>query len=336
MGGMSRLLISRTGPPLEVVELQSYECPAPGPGEVVVRMAAAAVNPADLNFIEGSYGKKAELPCVPGMEGAGFVEKRGPGVAESHAELTEGALVMPLSGPGNWASRRVVPAEELLVLPAGMAVEQAALLRVNPATAWGLLHAAGSAPAAGSWVVQNAGSSAAGHCVIQVAKSLGLKTLSFVRREESRAACLRLGGDLVFVDDAAGAGAAKEALRAAGATAPLLALNAVGGDSSLRLLDLLGPDGTHVTYGAMARQPLKVPNGMLIFKCLVLRGFWLTRQQAALSREELAVLYSNLAGLAVKGGLTQEIAAAYPISEYREALAHAPRNARNGKVILTF
>lgn len=333
---MSRLLISRTGPPLEVVELQPYECPAPGPGEVVVRMAAAAVNPADLNFIEGSYGKKPELPCVPGMEGAGFVEKRGPGVAESHPELTEGALAMVLSGPGNWASRRVMRVEDLLVLPEGMAVEQAALLRVNPATAWGLLHAAGSAPAGGSWVVQNAGSSAAGHCVIQVAKSLGLKTLSFVRREESRPACLRLGGDLVFLDDAAGAEAAKEALREAGASVPLLALNAVGGDSALRLMDLLGPEGTHVTYGAMARQPLKVPNGMLIFKSLVLRGYWLTHQQASLSREELAALYNHLAGLAAEGRLTQEIAAAYPLEEYREALAHAARNARNGKVILTF
>lgn len=321
---------------MEVVELQPYECPAPGPGEVVVRMAAAAVNPADLNFIEGSYGKKPELPCVPGMEGAGIVEKSGPGVAESHPELTEGALAMVLSGPGNWASRRVVRAEDLLVLPEGMAVEQAALLRVNPATAWGLLHAAGSAPAAGSWVVQNAGSSAAGHCVIQVAKSLGLKTLSFVRREESRAACLRLGGDMVFLDDAAGAEAAKEALREAGAPAPLLALNAVGGDSALRLMDLLGPEGTHVTYGAMARQPLKVPNGMLIFKSLILRGYWLTRQQASLSREALAALYNHLAGLAAEGRLTQEIAAAYPLVEYREALAHAARNARNGKVILTF
>lgn len=343
---MSRLLISRTGPPEDVVELQPCEGASPGQGGVLVRMAAAAVNPADLNFIEGKYGRMPELPCVPGMEGAGFVEKRGPGVAESHPELTEGALVMPLSGPGNWASRREVRAEDLLALPAGMAVEQAALLRVNPATAWGLLHAAGGAPAPGSWVIQNAGSSAAGHCVIQVAKALGLKTLTFVRREESRAACLALGADLVFVDDAAGAEQARAALLAdsnaiaaadpPGGNAPLLALNAVGGESALRLLDLLGPDGTHVTYGAMARQPLKVPNGMLIFKGLTLRGYWLTRQQASLTRGEITALYAKLAALVMQGGLVQQIAAAYPVAEYREALTHAARSGRNGKVVLTF
>lgn len=328
---MSQLVITRAGPPAEVLELQPQTRPVPGPGEVLIRMQAAAINPADLNFIEGTYGIKPDLPCVPGMEGVGVIEALGEGVTS----LTEGSVAMPLSGPGNWASWRILTAEQVQGLPKGLEAPQAALLRVNPATAWGLLHAAGT-PVAGAWVVQNAASSAAGHCVIQIAKSLGLRTLSFVRRPESIAACEALGADLVFVDDAEGLTAAKAALAACGAPAPLLALNAVGGDSALRLMDLLGLHGTHVTYGAMARQPLKVPNGMLIFKGLTLRGFWLTHWAAFMGNDRMAELYQKLAQLALNGRLRQQIAATYPVAQYREALKHAAGGARNGKILLTF
>jgi trans-2-enoyl-CoA reductase len=332
---MSELFLTRTGPPAEVVHIRPMERPYPGPGEVRVRMHAAAINPADLNFIEGTYGKKPELPCVPGMEGAGVIEELGEGVADRFPELAPGTPVLPVRSLGNWSTWRVLAAFEVVPLPAVTDLQQAALLRINPATAWGLLHAAGP-PAAGTWVAQNAASSAAGHCVIQIARSLGLKTLNFVRRSESIRVCQDLGADLVFLDDPDGLAAAKAAMAAAGAPAPALALNAVGGDSALRLLDLLGINGTHITYGAMARQALKVPNGLLIFKTLVLRGFWLTRWQNSLPPQDLVRLYQTLAGLAAGGGLRQQIAATYPIHEYRAALGHAAQNARNGKILLTF
>ncbi len=328
---MSQLVITRTGPPAEVLELLPQPRPLPGPGEVLIRMQAAAINPADLNFIEGTYGTKPGVPCVPGMEGVGVIEALGRGVAG----LSVGTAVLPLPAPGNWATWRVLPVDRVHGLPKGLGVPQAALLRVNPATAWGLLHAAGT-PVPGGWVTQNAGSSAAGHCVIQSARSLGLRTLNFVRRPESIAVCEALGADLVFVDDSEGLAAARTALASCGAPAPLLALNAVGGDSALRLMDLLGPHGTHVTYGAMARQPLKVPNGMLIFKGLTLRGFWLTHWAASLGNERMTELYGKLAQLALNGQLRQQIAATYPLAQYRAALQHAAGGARNGKIILTF
>ena len=328
---MSQLILSRTGPPAEVLELHPQQRPVPRTGEVLVRMQVAAINPADLNFIEGTYGKVPELPCVPGMEGCGVIEELGKEVCG----LIAGALVLPLESPGAWAQWRVLRPERLYVLPHNIDPQQAALLRVNPPTAWGLLHAAGP-PAPGAWIAQNAASSAAGHCVIQVAKSLGLKTINFVRRPQSIAACRDLGADLVFMDDPDGLAAAKATLAADRIPGPFLALNAVGGDSALRLLDFLGMDGTLVTYGAMARRGLKVPNGMLIFKTLVLRGFWLTRWQEKLPQQELIHIYGRLCGLAATGRLHQQIAAVYPVADYRAALEHAARNARNGKVLLTF
>ncbi len=332
---MSQLLIPRTGPPAEVTELHPQDPPPPGPGEVLVRMLAASINPADLNFIEGTYGSKPPLPCVPGMEGAGVIESLGEGVLAGFPHLREGAPVLPLLTPGNWAKWRVLPADRIFVLPDGIDPLQAALLRVNPPTACGLLHGPG-APEAGSWVVQNAASSAAGHCVIQIAKLLGMHTLNFVRRPESIPLCAGLGADLVFMDDADGLAAAKAALTERRVPPPKLALNAVGGDSALRLMDLLGAGGTHITYGAMARQPLKVPNGLLIFKALTLRGFWLTLWKASVKPEGMDKLYHQLSQWVVSGQLRQEIAATYPVENYREALTHAAQSSRNGKILLTF
>jgi len=331
---MSQLQIARTGPPAEVTELLPQAQPIPGPGEVLVRMIAAAVNPADLNFIEGTYGSKPPLPCVPGMEGSGVIESLGEGVSDAFPNINPGLPVLPLLTPGNWATWRVMPAEQIFVLPEGIDPLQAALMRVNPPTACGLLHVAG-APEAGGWVAQNAASSAAGHCVIQVAQRLGLKTLNFVRRAESIPVCEALGADLVFTDDNEGLAAAKAALAERGAL-PTLALNAVGGDSALRLMDLLAAGGTHVTYGAMARQALKVPNGMLIFKGLTLRGFWLTLWKANVKPEGMEKLYHQLSQWIMAGQLRQEIAATYPLAEYRAALAHAAQSSRNGKILLTF
>lgn len=328
---MNQALISRTGPPAEVVELVEDVLPVPGPEEVLLRMLAAPVNPADLNFVEGIYGKKPALPCVPGIEGVGVVEAIGASVSG----IKVGAVVIPVGVIGNWATHRVLPASSVLPLPEGIDPQQAAMLYVNPATAWGLIHAAGT-PAEGAWIAQNAASSAAGHCVIQIAKSLGLKTVSFVRRAESIPVCESLGADLVFLDSAEGFAAAKAVLAEQQAPAPALALNAVGGDSALRLLDLLAPGGNHVTYGAMGRQALKVPNGMLIFKTLILRGFWLSQWQPSLPPEESAALYQKLAALIVKGQLRQEIAAVYPLGEIKAALTHAGQSGRGGKVLLTF
>lgn len=323
---MLQALFQTTGNPTEVVEIQNIEKIRPSAGEVLVRMRAAPVNPADLNFIQGTYGKMPHLPAVPGIEGVGEVEETGPGVTG----LEPGRKVLPFGEPGFWTQWRILPASSLMPLPDKLDWRQAAMLRVNPATAWGLLHATGMLPP-GSWVLQNAASSAAGHCVIQIAKFLGLRTLNFVRRPESAAACEALGADAVLVDGADAVPAAREIL---GDASVSLALNAVGGESALRLMDLLSPGGTLVTYGAMARQPLKVPNGFLIFKDIRLKGFWLSRWTQTLPEGELTALYRKLADMVAEGRLTQPVDSVFPLSRVKEALARAAESGRDGKVLL--
>lgn len=323
---MRAAIFHRTGPPAECLEVTDLPLPVPGPGEVRLRMTHAPVNPADLNFIQGTYGRQPDLPCVPGMEGAGVVDATGEGVSGWAA----GTPVVPLRAGNCWAEYQLCRAADLLPLPAGCDPVQAAMLRVNPATAHGLLRAAGPLPP-GAWVLLNAASSACGHCVIQLAKLQGLRIACLVRRPESIAECLALGADAALTDDAD----AVPQLRELTADSPaLLALNAVGGDSALRLMDLLGPGGTLVTYGAMARQPLKVPNGFLIFKALTLRGYWLTRWLDTAPAEEIHAVYTELAALTAAGHLRQPVAAVYPLAELKAAVTHGGQNARGGKVLL--
>ncbi len=323
---MRSVLFRETGSPPSVSSVVSSPDPIPGPGEVRLRVRFAPINPADLNFIEGSYGRKPDLPATPGMEGVGIVDALGPDVSN----INIGNIAIPLGPGGTWAETIVRPAADLLVLPPDIDLQQAAMLRVNPATAWGLLHSCGQ-PAKGSWIVQNAASSAAAHCVISLARHLGLHSLNLVRRPESAAACLAAGADIVLTDDAS-APAAAAAIP--GFSPPSLAINAVGGDSALRLLNLLAPGGTMATYGAMSRQPLKVPNGLLIFKDLHLNGFWLTRWLAQLPPAEVRSLYSSLAALILNGTIHQPVAATYPLGNLHDALLHASSSARNGKILL--
>ena len=323
---MKQILFSQTGEPAAVAQV----CDAPSlplsAGQVRLRMLFAPVNPADLNCLEGTYGRKPVLPAVPGIEGVGRITEIGEGVTG----LTTGALAIQLGGMGCWAEEIVRPADKVYALPDNIDPRQAAMLRVNPATAWGLLHATGPLPR-GAWVAQNAASSGAGHCVIQLARHLGLRTLNLVRRAESAGACTALGADAVLVDDKDTAAAARAL---PDFQAPALALNAVGGDSAIRVMDLLASGGTMVTYGAMSRQPVKVPNGFLIFKDVRLRGFWFTRWLESAPLEEVHAMYEKLAALMSAGRLRQEVAAEYPLHEIAAALRHAATAARGGKVLL--
>ena len=201
---MKQILFSQTGEPAAVAQHHDAPSPPLPPGHVRLRMLFAPVNPADLNFIEGTYGRKPDLPAVPGIEGVGRIVETGEGVTG----LKTGSLAIQLGGMGCWAEEIVRPADKVYALPDNIDPRQAAMLRVNPATAWGLLHLTGKLPR-GAWVVQNAASSGAGHCVIQLARHLGLRTLNLVRRAESAADCTALGGNAVLVDEKESVAAAR-------------------------------------------------------------------------------------------------------------------------------
>lgn len=312
----------RIGVPAEVVQVDRVDTAPPGRGEVAVRMEYAPINPADLNMLEGKYGEERPLPDVPGNEGCGRVTAAGEGVDASWI----GRLVLvdreAWREEGNW------PVGSLVPVPDGITARQAAFLRVNPPTAWRLLHDFVGLRA-GDWIAQNAATSAVGRAVVEIAAHFGWRTLNVVRRPEAADELRALGADAVLVE---GDDLAAQASSVLGGSKPLLALNAVGGASATRLAGLLASGGSLVTYGAMGKEALKIPNGFLIFRDLVFRGFWLTRWLRGASRSERDAVFGEIFRLAAAGCFAPCVAAEFPLAEAPAAVGRAARG--GGKVLL--
>ena len=316
------------GNPADVLRVESRPWPTPGTGEAVVKMRAAPINPADLNQIEGKYPVRPELPATPGFEGAGVVVHLGAKVTN----VAVGDLVILPHNVGTWRDAIVVKAEDLVVVPAGIEPVDAAMLKINPMTAWRLLHDYVDLKK-GDWLIQNAANSAAGRGVIQIARELGYNTVNVVRHAELIDELRTEGGDVVLVD---GENLRDEAKGATGGAPIRLGLNAVGGESALRLANCLAPGSTLVTFGAMSLQPLKIPNGLLIFKDLRFRGIWINKWYDNATKEQRMEAFRPLFEMAKRGLLKTKVEKAYPLSEAKVAVAHAAQGKRSGKIILEF
>lgn len=302
--------------------------PQPAADEAVVQMRAAPINPADLNMIEGKYPMRMPLPATPGMEGAGTVVEIGSRVQN----VKEGDLVILPHHVGTWREALATKAHDLVVVPAELEPMQAAMLKINPLTAWRLLEGYVELKP-GDWVIQNAANSAAGRAVIQIARERGYRTVNIVRRAELIPELKAEGADIVLVDGEN----LRDEVKTATTDAPIrLGLNAVGGESALRLANTLAPDATVVTYGAMSLQPLRIPNGLLIFKNLIFRGIWINKWYDHATPAERMQAFAPLFEMARRGKLRTKVEKSYPITEARAAVAHASQGKRGGKIVFDF
>ena len=313
------------GNPTEVLRVLEQPWPSPAADEVVVQMRAAPLNPADINAIEGKYPVRPQLPATPGMEGAGVVVELG---SDARGVAIGDQVILPHNF-GTWREACAVKAEKLVVAPAEIEPVQAAMLKVNPITAWRMLHDFVSLRR-GDWFIQNAANSAAGRCAIQIGRELGLRSVNIVRRPELIDELRNEGGDVVLLDS--------EDLRDQVASetqrAPIrLALNAVGGESAIRMAKTLAPRATIVTYGAMSLQPLTIPNGMLIFKELRFTGFWVNKWYDGATPQQRRETFAPLFEMAKRGLLRTKVEKTYSLAEANEAVGHAMQNKRGGKIV---
>src|SRR5436305_1092527 len=316
------------GNPADVLDVETQPWPTPSPDEAVVQMRAAPINPADLNQIEGKYPVRPQLPATPGFEGAGVVVD----VGKSVKDLTAGALVILPHNLGTWREAVAVKASALVIVPPGIGPVHAAMLKINPMTAWRLLHDYVDL-ARGDWLIQNAANSAAGRAVIQIGHELGLKTVNVVRRAELIDELRAEGGDVVLVDNEK---LRDEVKNATSGAAIRLGLNSVGGDSALHLANCLAFGGTLVSFGAMSLQPLKIPTGLLIFKDLRFRGIWINKWYDNATASERMETFQPLFDMARRGLLKTKVEKAYPLSEVKAAVAHAAQGKRSGKIVFEF
>ncbi len=322
------ICIREFGEPASVVRVEERELAAPGAGEVLIEMLAAPINPADINILEGRYGTLPELPAIPGNEGVGVVVACGDGVSD----LVPGRWVRPPPGAGCWREALVARADDCIGLPDGLEAEQAAMISVNPPTAWLMLQDFVDLRP-GDWVVQNAANSGVGRCVIEIARHRGLKTLNVVRRAELAEELGAIGADAVVLEDEP---YFKELGKITNGAKPRLGLNAVGGESAGRLLRCLAPGGTLVTYGGMSKQAFSVGAAQMIFSDLRVRGFWVSRWIKNAPREKVRELFAKIAPLVRDGTLRVPVDATFPIERAAEAIRRASEAGRAGKVLFRF
>jgi len=324
-GSIKAIVYQAHGKPEEVLRLEEEKLPAPAADETLVRVLAAPINPADLNQIEGKYPIRAPLPATPGFEGAGIVEEIG----KSVKNLAAGTQVILPHDLGTWREACVVKADKLVAVPNEIEPEQAAMLKINPLTAWRMLHDF-VALQPGDWVIQNAANSAAGRAVIQISRELGYRTVNVVRRAELIEELRAEGGDVVLLDNED----LRESVAEATDGAPIrLALNAVGGESALRLAKIVAPEATIVTYGAMSLRPLTLPNGLLIFKNLHFTGFWVNKWYEQAAPAQRTETFAQIFELARRGLLETKVERAYSLGEFAGAVVRAGEGQRDGKVV---
>ncbi len=299
---------------------------APGPGEVVIAIEAAAINPADLLIIEGKYATRPALPARLGIEGAGRVLAVGEGVQG----LAEGDPVMSL-GRSNWAERVRLKASMAIPMPRNADMLQLGMMKANPATAYLMLRDYVEL-APGDWIIQNAANSGVGRYLIRLAARRGVKTVNLVRRQNLIDELKALGANVVLVD---GDDIAERVAEATDGAEIRLAIDAIAGAATARLADCLAEGGVVVNYGLLSGQPCMLRPEHTVFRGITLTGFWLAKLMGSMSPDEMRAMYGELSALVAEGVLHVPVEATYELDAIAAALDHASREARDGKVVLT-
>ena len=322
---MKAIQIEAFGNPAEVVNAVDIpDVGAPAAGEVVIALEASPINQYDLLMIAGGYGYRPQLPAIMGTEGAGRVVAVGAGVEH----LREGdRTLVPFLHP-SWAERIKTNAPWLRPLPSGD-INQFAMMGVNPPTAYLLLTDIVKLPR-GSWVIQNGANSGVGRAAVAIAKSLGLRTVNVVRRDEVVAEMKALGGDVVLVD---GADLTKRVATETENAPIALALDGVGDTSPMHLMNCLSESGVLVSYGGTSRKPMVVNPGSFIFKKQTIRGFWLLYWYQSAQPDEITAMFDHLAPLIAAGTISAPVAATYRFDQVGEAIAKAAQS--GGKMLFT-
>jgi trans-2-enoyl-CoA reductase len=301
--------------------------------QVLVKMLAAPINPADINMIEGSYAILPQMPAVVGNEGVGVVEAVGSNVRN----VKVGQRVVPAQPAfGTFRTYAVCGEKDVQAVSSDIPLEYAATLAVNPATAYRMLHDFTTLKS-GDVIVQNGANSMVGHAVIQLAKLRGIKTINIIRDrphvEKVVEKLKTLGADIVVTEQYAGTAAMKRLL--SDVPKAKLALNCVGGNAARVAASFLDRKGVMVTYGGMARQPVTLPTSSFIFNDISLRGFWLSKWVQEHGAQERQAMLDELTGL-IKNNQLVFFLHTFKFNDYKRAFDAAldPLPAERRKIVL--
>ena len=327
---MKELRIDSFGPPHEVVKLVEVDEPTPGPGQLLIALEAAPINPSDLLLVRGVYGVRPDLPARLGAEGVGRVVGVGDGVDPSR--VGERVIVLPSLRQFTWVERTVADERDVITVDGDADPLQLSMIAVNPITAHLILTGYAELKA-DTWVAQNSANSAVGRYLVDLARLAGLRTVNIVRREEAAEVLRADGVPNVLVS---GPDLVKDVRAILGDEKLGLFVDALGGTQAGELTGLLRPGASIVAYSALTGEPFSMPFMQVIFRDISLRGFWLNQWLGSAPRAEVDSAYRYLTGLVADGTLSAPVEATFGIDEYEEAIRRAGRFRRAGKILFTF
>ncbi len=321
---MDAVHLEQDGGPLVV---RRIPVPEPGPGEVLVRMAAAPINPSDLGFLAGSYTVRRPLPVVPGFEGSGTVVAAGRGLLPRL--LVGRRVAVAAAQGGTWAAYAVSTALRCIPLGRHVSLEQGAMLIVNPLTALAFLDLARQGRHAA--IVSNAAASALGRMIIRLGRTEGVPVISIVRRPEQVAVLRALGAEHVL--DSSEDGYAAGLRELAHRLRATLFLDAVGGAQTQTLVDAAPAGSTIVAYAALAGEPSVFNARTLIGDDKKIVGFYLghwAAHKGLLRTVRDIVRVQRLAGTDLQTTVRRRL----PLSAAQEAIETYRHDMTAGKVLL--
>ena len=305
-----RIRVHEHGGP-EVLRLEAYEPPRPGPGEVLVRQTAVGLNFIDTYFRTGFYPPAGGLPFTPGIEAAGVVEA----VGDCEAEVRVGQRVAYAASLGAYADVRTVPAEVLVPLPDGVSDEQAAAMMNKGVTARYLLRQT-YAVRTGDTVLVHAAAGGVGTILCQWAKRLGATVIGTVGSREKAEVAKARGCDHVILykeEDFA-----ERVREITGGKGVPVVYDGVGKATFMRSLDCLRPRGLMVSYGNASGAVDAFDLGVLAQK----GSLYVTRPTLFThisTREDLLACAGDLFAVVAEGAVVIDVNRRFPLDRAADA-----------------
>lgn len=329
---MTRIVrFHETGGP-EVLALEDVELAAPGPGEVLIDVAAIGLNRAEAMFRAGQYLEAPKLPARLGYEAAGRVAAFGTDVTN----LTIRQRVASVPGFSMnryfaYGQQALVPAWAVVPTPDNLSDVEAAAVWMQYLTAWGALIEIAKL-AAGESVLITAASSSVGLAAIQIAKSIGATPIALTRTSRKAEALLSAGAAHVVATEEQDLIA--EVRRVTGDTPPRVVFDPVGGPTVEKLCACLARGGILFQYGALSREPTPLPLFTLLGMGLTIRGYTLfefTQHPGAALQRGIRFVLDGLSG----GKLKPIIAKTFPLEQIVDAHRFMESNEQLGKIVVT-
>jgi NADPH:quinone reductase len=298
--------------------------PSPGPGQLVVRVHAAAVNFPDVLLIAGKYQIKIPVPFTPGSELAGEVVAVGEG-----APFHPGQRVFATTPTGAFAEQALLDSGSAALIPDDADFASAAAFGVTYRTAYHALRSIGEV-AQGEWVVILGAAGGVGLAAVDLALALKARVLAAASTPEKLELCRQRGAEAVVDYDRQDL---KSRIRELTGDAARVVLDPVGGPYSEPALRGLARGGTFITLGYAAGTIPAIPLNLVLLKGITIRGMEI-RTFMADRPDDAARDMQELAEMFAAGTVRPYIGARFPLSETPAALRHVSERKVLGKVVI--